>query len=105
MWKEDRDRTELNASTEGVFDNGYGIIGICNTIIEEVPSATQATQAEKDEVMAYAYAIRAFILFHIVNYYADAYTPDKAATTPGVPSDLQRGARRSLASGHSQRGL
>lgn len=85
MWKEDRDRTELNASTEGVFDNGYGIIGICNTIIEEVPSATQATQAEKDEVMAYAYAIRAFILFHIVNYYADAYTPDKAATTPGIP--------------------
>lgn len=85
MWKENRDRTELNASTEGVFDNGYGIIGICNTIIEEVPSATQATQAEKDEVMAYAYAIRAFILFHIVNYYADAYTPDKAATTPGIP--------------------
>lgn len=85
MWKESRDRCELNASAEGVFDNGYGIIGICNTILEEVPGSTQATQDEKNEVMAYAHAIRAFILFHIVNYYADAYTPDKAATTPGVP--------------------
>ena len=85
MWKENRSRTELNASAEDVFDNGYGIIGIANTIIEEVPGATEATEAEKNEVMAYAYAIRAFTLFYIVNYYADAYTPDKAASTPGIP--------------------
>lgn len=85
MWKESRDRIELNASTEDVFDNGYGIIAIANTIIEEVPGATDATEAQKAEVMAYAYAIRAFVLFHVVNYYADAYTPEKAASTPGIP--------------------
>lgn len=85
MWKEDRSRYDLNASTEGVFDNGYGIIGIANTIIEAAPSTTQATQAEKDEVMAYCYAIRAFILFYEVNYYADAYDPANAESTPGVP--------------------
>lgn len=85
MWKENRSRTDLNASTEGVFDNGYGIIGVANTIIEEVPGATEATEAEKAEVMSYAYAIRAFTLFYIVNYYADAYTPETAASTPGIP--------------------
>lgn len=85
MWKESRDRIELNASTEDVFDNGYGIIAIANTIIEEVPGATDATEAQKAEVMAYAYAIRAFVLFHVVNYYADAYTPEKDASTPGIP--------------------
>ena len=85
MWKEDRDRCELNSSTEEMFDNGYGIIGIVNTIIEEVPGSTGATEAEKNEVLAYAYAIRGFVLHLIVNFYADAYTPDKAATTPGIP--------------------
>lgn len=85
MWKEDRDRCELNSSTEDVFDYNYGIIGIANTIIEAAPDATQATEKEKNEVMAYAYALRAFALFRVVNFYADAYTPEKAATTPGVP--------------------
>lgn len=85
MWAEDRDRTELNASTEDVFDKGYGIIGIANTLIEGVPAATECTEAEKNEVLSYAYAIRAFILHYIVNYYSDAYTPEKAANTPGVP--------------------
>ena len=85
MWKENRDRCELNSSTEGVFDNGYGIIGIANTIIEAAPTTTEATEAQKNEVMAYCYAIRAFILFYEVNYYANAYDPTNAETTPGVP--------------------
>lgn len=37
MWKEDRDRTSLNSSTEDMFDNGYGIISIMNTIIQVSP--------------------------------------------------------------------
>ncbi len=85
MWKEDRDRKPLNASTEDMFDNGYGIIGICNTIIEAAPTTTQATDAEKNEVMAYCYAIRAFVLHQIVNFYANAYDPATAANTPGIP--------------------
>lgn len=85
MWKEDKDRASLNSSTEDVFDNGYGILGVVNTVLEYVPGSTEATQAEKDEVMAYAYAIRAFTLFQIVNFYADAYDPATAASTPGVP--------------------
>ena len=85
MWKENRDRCSLNSSTEDMFDNGYGIIGIVNTLIEEIPGATDATEAQKAEVLSYAYAIRAFVLFYIVNFYADAYAPEKAATTPGIP--------------------
>lgn len=85
MWKENRDRCELNSSTEDVFDNGYGIIGIMNTIIEAAPTTTEATEAEKNEVMAYAYAVRAFILFYEVNYYANAFDPSNAESTPGVP--------------------
>lgn len=85
MWKEDRDRKQLNSSTEDMFDNGYRIIGICNTIIESVPETTTGTPEQKNEVMAYAYAIRAFVLHQIVNYYADAYDPERAASTPGIP--------------------
>ncbi|MBP3303580.1 MAG: RagB/SusD family nutrient uptake outer membrane protein [Muribaculaceae bacterium] len=85
MWKESRNRCELNSSTEDMFDNGYGIIGIVNTIIEEVPSATECTEAERAEVLSYAHAIRAFVLYYIVNFYADAYDPAKAASTPGIP--------------------
>lgn len=85
MWKESSDRAALNSSTEDVFDNGYGILGIVNTIIEAAPTATEATQAEKDEVLAYCYAIRAFVLHQIVNFYADAYDPAKAESTPGIP--------------------
>lgn len=85
MWKEDRDRTSLNSSTEDMFDNGYGIISIMNTIIQAAPTTTQATQEEMNEVMAYAYAIRAFVYHYMVNFYADAYDPAKAASTSGVP--------------------
>lgn len=85
MWKEDEDRKELNNSTEDIFDCGYGIIGICNTIIEAAPGTTQATQEEKNEVMAYCYAIRAFVWYQIVNFYAEAYDPATAADKPGVP--------------------
>lgn len=85
MWKEDRDRKQLNASTEDMFDNGYGIIGIVNTIIENAPSATEASDEEKNEVMAYCYAIRAFVLHQIVNFYAEAYDPATADSKSGIP--------------------
>lgn len=85
MWKEDVDRTLLNNATEDIFDNGYGIIGIVNTIIEAAPGTTEATQKEKNEVMAYCYAIRAFVLYQIVNFYSDAYDPATAADKPGIP--------------------
>lgn len=85
MWKESADRAALNSSTEDVFDYGYGIIGIVNIILENVPETTDATQAEKDEVMAYCHAIRAFVLHQIVCFYADAYDPATAAQTPGIP--------------------
>ncbi len=85
MWKENRDRCELNSSDEPMFDRGYGIIAVANTIIEAIPGATEGTQELKDEVLAYAYAIRAFTLFQIVNYYSDAYDPAKASSTPGIP--------------------
>lgn len=85
MWKDSRERYELNSSTEDVFDNGYRIIGVANTLIESVSGATTGTEAEKNEVLAYAYAIRGFVLHYIVNFYADAYDPAKAESTPGVP--------------------
>lgn len=85
MWKEDADRAALNSANEDVFDNGYRIIGIVNTIIEHAPEATEATQKQKDEILAYCHAIRAFVLHQIVCFYADAYDPATAAQTPGVP--------------------
>lgn len=85
MWDETANRIELNSADEDVFYRSYSAISSCNLLLENVPSATDATQAQKDEVMAYARVIRALCYFNLVNYYADTYDASTAADTRGVP--------------------
>lgn len=85
MWNEDANRIELNSADEDVFYYSYSAISSCNLLLENVPAATQATQAQKNEVMAYARVIRALCYFNLVNYYADTYDAATAAQTRGVP--------------------
>lgn len=85
MWDEAADRIMLNNADEGTYYVLYGAISSCNLILENVPSATEATDAERNEVMAYAKVIRAFCYDVLVNYYADTYEASTAADKRSVP--------------------
>jgi len=84
-WDESADRIALNNSDEGTYYNIYAAISSCNLIIENAPGATEATEAEKNEVIAYAKVIRSMCYFVLVNYYADNYDAATAETKLGVP--------------------
>ncbi len=85
MWNEDADRISLNSSDESAYYNAYRAISSCNLLIENVPSATEATDTERNEVLAYAHVIRAINYFTVVNYYAATYQSATASETLGVP--------------------
>lgn len=85
LWDENADRIALNASDESCFYRNYSTISTSNLLLENVPNSTECTQAQRDEVMAYARVRRAASYWNLVNYYADAYTPETAATKLGVP--------------------
>ena len=85
MWDESADRIVLNNSDEGTYYVLYGAISSCNLIVENVPTATEATDAERNEVMAYAKVIRALCYDVLVNYYADTYDKATAAEKRSVP--------------------
>lgn len=85
MWDETADRVTLNNSDESAYYYLYGAISSCNLIIENVPSATDCTDEERNEVMAYAKVIRALCYFNLVNYYADTYESATANEKLGVP--------------------
>lgn len=85
MWDETADRITLNNADEGAYYQLYGAISSCNLLIENVPEATECTDEERNEVIAYAKVIRALCYFNLVNYYADTYEEATAAAKLGVP--------------------
>ena len=85
MWDESADRIMLNNSDEGTYYQLYSAISSCNLIIENVPTATEATDAERAEVIAYAKVIRSLCYYVLVNYYADTYEAATAGEKLSVP--------------------
>ena len=85
MWDEKADRITLNQSDEGTYFYSYAAINVVNLVIENAPTATDATDAERAEAIAYAKAIRAQCYYILVNFYADQYDKATASTTLGVP--------------------
>ena len=85
MWDESADRIMLNNADEGTYYSLYAAISSCNLIVENVPSATEATEAEKAEVIAYAKVIRATCFYVLTNYYADTYNAATASEKLSVP--------------------
>lgn len=84
-WDETANRIELNSSDESTYYMQYKTINTCNLIIENAPTATEATEAQKNEVMAYAKVIRSMSYYVLVNYYAAPYQASTASSTLGVP--------------------
>ena len=94
-WEEETDRAYWNSSDEATYYVAYGAINTCNLILEEVPDATDGTDKEKAEVMAYAKVQRAMNYFNLANYYANTYEASSASTKLSVPlitSSLQDAA-------------
>ncbi|MDR1055149.1 MAG: RagB/SusD family nutrient uptake outer membrane protein [Prevotellaceae bacterium] len=80
MRDENATRIELNNSDETMYYASYASISTCNLIIEHVPTATESTDAERDEVIAYARVLRAINYFYLVNFYAETYQENNAST-------------------------
>ena len=85
FWDENADRIAMNKSDETTYYNGYAGISTANLIIENAPTATEATDAERGQVIAQAKILRAMKYFTLVNYYAKTYNAATAATDGGVP--------------------
>lgn len=85
MWDENANRIELNNSDETMYYASYASISTCNLIIEHAPTTTESTDAECNEVIAYAKVLRAINYFYLVNFYAETYQENNAATKNAVP--------------------
>ena len=84
-WDENADRIAMNKSDETTYSNGYAGISTANLIIENAPSATDATDAQRAQTIAQAKMLRAMKYFTLVNYYSKTYNATTAATDGGVP--------------------
>ncbi len=84
-WDESADRVKLNDSDESTYYMQYMTINTCNLIVENAPGSTEATENQKNEVIAYAKVIRSMSYYVLVNYYAKPYLQATAANESGVP--------------------
>jgi len=84
-WMENEDRIVQNNSDEAAYYYSYTAISYWNLIINSVPDATEASDAEKLELIAQAKVLRAMNYFHLTNYYAEQYDEAAAADNLSVP--------------------
>ena len=84
-WDEAADRVLINNADEGTYYNGYAAISTSNLIIEHANETTEATAAQKAELIAQAKILRALNYDVLANYYADTYEEANAASKLSVP--------------------
>lgn len=85
LWEENADRVKLNKSDEMFLYYAYSGINVYDLIVNLVPGSTDATQQQKDELIAQARVLRAFTYYQLVNFYSDAYQASTASNKGGVP--------------------
>ncbi|RYF87976.1 MAG: RagB/SusD family nutrient uptake outer membrane protein, partial [Chitinophagaceae bacterium] len=71
------DASELRIPLQNIY--------IFNKVINEVPSALNGTDAEKNSLIAEAKAMRAWTYFLLINYYGKPYNAATAASDAGFP--------------------
>ncbi|QIY89238.1 RagB/SusD family nutrient uptake outer membrane protein [Chryseobacterium gallinarum] len=85
MWKD----TGYDSNTvEYPWVRFYSVIFYLNQIINE-GSKTMANSSEKQQILAEAYALRAYSYFDLVNLYGKQYNSATASTDRGVPISLE----------------
>ncbi|UWX62215.1 RagB/SusD family nutrient uptake outer membrane protein [Chryseobacterium oranimense] len=85
MWK---DSNTDQATMEFPWVAFYSVNFYLNQIINE-GSKTMADSPEKNQILAEAYALRAYIYFDMVNLYGKPYNSTTASTDRGVPVSLE----------------
>ncbi len=78
---------ENNGTSISTYDwrGKYLQIFYANHVIDAVPTATEGTQEEKNQLLGEAYLMRAFTHFNLVNLYGKPYNEATAATDKAVP--------------------
>ncbi|MET3036245.1 RagB/SusD family nutrient uptake outer membrane protein [Chryseobacterium sp. NRRL B-14859] len=84
MWK---DSNMDQATTEFPWVSFYSVVFYLNQIINE-GSKTMKDSPEKQQILAEAYALRAYTYFDMVNLYGKPYNSATASTDRGVPITL-----------------
>lgn len=77
--------TYVNPEADSGWDPMYNNIYNANIAIQNMPSVTDGSEAERGEVMGDAYFNRAYAYWCLVNTYARDYQAGTAATDLGVP--------------------
>ncbi|GGH16781.1 RagB/SusD family nutrient uptake outer membrane protein [Sphingobacterium alkalisoli] len=85
FWREDVDRKLLNNADEDTYYQSYTSISTCNLIIENGAEMTEATDAQRKELVATAKVLRALNYFILTNYYAATYEEGTASNLRAVP--------------------
>jgi len=85
MWK---DANNDQASTEFPWVSFYSVNFYLNQIINE-GSKTMQDSPEKNQILAEAYALRAYLYFDMVNLYGKPYNSATASSDRGVPINLE----------------
>jgi starch-binding outer membrane protein, SusD/RagB family len=75
--------TSDNGAIEGIWDGIYRAIGRANIILVRIPTVPDLDPAERDEMLATAYIVRALSYHNLVKYWGDT-----AASGMGVPLRL-----------------
>jgi len=81
-------RQYINAESQNspaVWGNLYNAIYFTNVIINGVPSATDGTAAQKQELLGEALFLRAYCYMDLLTVFAKAYNSSTAASDPGLP--------------------
>lgn len=84
MWK---DANTDRATTEFPWVSFYTVVFYLNQIINE-GSKTMQDSPEKQQILAEAYALRAYVYFDMVNLYGKPYNTATASADRGVPITL-----------------
>ncbi len=84
-WDESINRITENKADESAYYNSYGAISTANLVLENVESATDATQQQRSQVEAQARILRAMAYYRLVNYYSKTYNAATAGNDGGVP--------------------
>lgn len=84
-WDENTNRIALNNADETTYYSSYLTISNSNLLIENVPNATEGTEAQKAELIGQAKILRSIAYYTLANYYADPYEASNAATKRSVP--------------------
>ena len=92
MWK---DANQDQSTTPFQWEAFYSVIFYANQIINEGQQTMEAS-AEKDQILAEAYALRAYAYFDLVNLYGKPYQASTAGSDRGVPINLSLDLEKTL---------